>query len=152
VHTKIIEADFTNDSYDMYYAIEKELFGLEIGVLINNVGMCYPHPAYFLELPNRDKMYSDIIKCNISSVTNMALMILPQMVERKKGVVVNVSSTAAIISSPLLTVYASSKVSLYVGNVGQVSENRGGEDSVILDVCVGGGGVLGVFGNKKKPG
>lgn len=109
VHTKIIEADFTNDSYDTYHAIEKELYGMEIGILINNVGMSYPHPAYFLELPDRDKMYSDIIKCNISSVTNMTLMTLPQMVERRKGVVVNVSSTAAIIPSPLLTVYASSK-------------------------------------------
>ena len=146
MHTKIIEADFTNDSYDTYHAIEKELYGMEIGILINNVGMSYPHPAYFLELPNRDKMYSDIIKCNISSVTNMALMILPQMVERKKGVVVNVSSTAAIIPSPLLTVYASSKVSLYVGNIEQVSENRGGGDSVILCVCGGGGGTLGYFG------
>ena len=148
MRTKIIEADFTNDSYDdTYHAIEKELYGLEIGILINNVGMSYPHPAYYLELPNRDKMYSDIIKCNISSVTNMALMILPQMVERKKGVVVNVSSTAAIIPSPLLTVYASSKVSLCVGNVEQVSENRGGGggegggDSIILCVCVWGGGL-----------
>lgn len=109
VHTKIIEADFTNDSYDTYHAIEKELYGMEIGILINNVGMSSPHPAYFLELPNRDKVYSDIIKCNIGSVTNMSLMILPQMVERKKGVVVNVSSVTAIIPSPLLTVYASTK-------------------------------------------
>lgn len=149
MHTKIIEADFTNDSYETYHAIEKELYGMEIGILINNVGMSYPHPAYFLELPNRDKMYSDIIKCNISSVTNMALMILPQMVERKKGVVVNVSSTAAIIPSPLLTVYASSKVSLYVGDVEQVSENRGGGDSVILCVCVG-AGLWGILESKIK--
>jgi 17beta-estradiol 17-dehydrogenase / very-long-chain 3-oxoacyl-CoA reductase len=117
VRTKIIEADFTNDSHDAYHAIEKELYGMEIGVLINNVGMSYPHPEYFLELPDRDKIYSHIIKCNISSVTNMTLMILPQMVERKKGVVVNVSSTTAIIPSPLLTVYGASKVSSSVCSI-----------------------------------
>ena len=128
MHTKIIEADFTNDSYDTYHAIEKELYGMEIGILINNVGMSSSHPAYFLELPNRDKVYSDIIKCNISSVTNMSLIILPQMVERKKGVVVNVSSVTAIIPSPLLTVYASSKVSLYVGNFVQAFENTEQEE------------------------
>jgi 17beta-estradiol 17-dehydrogenase / very-long-chain 3-oxoacyl-CoA reductase len=124
VHTKVIEADFTNDSPDTYHAIEKELYGLEIGILINNVGTSYPHPAYFLELPNRDKLYSDIVSCNISSVINMTTMILPQMVERKKGVVVNVSSTAAIIPSPLLIVYASSKVSVCVGECVQVSVCR----------------------------
>jgi 17beta-estradiol 17-dehydrogenase / very-long-chain 3-oxoacyl-CoA reductase len=111
VSTKIIEADFTDDSYEAYHTIEKQLYGLEIGVLINNVGMTYPHPEYFLELPDRGKIYSNIIKCNICSVTSMTQIILPQMVERKKGVVVNVSSATAIIPSPLLTVYGASKVS-----------------------------------------
>jgi 17beta-estradiol 17-dehydrogenase / very-long-chain 3-oxoacyl-CoA reductase len=116
VNTKIIEADFTDDSYEAYHTIEKQLYGLEIGVLINNVGMTYPYPQYFLELPDRGKIYSDIIKCNICSMTNMTQIILPQMVERKKGVVVNVSSLAAVIPSPLLTVYSASKVSSYFHN------------------------------------
>jgi 17beta-estradiol 17-dehydrogenase / very-long-chain 3-oxoacyl-CoA reductase len=115
VHTKIIEADFSSDSNDMYHTMEKELYGMEIGILINNVGMSYPYPEYFLDLPDRDKLYPQIIKCNISSTTNMSLMILPQMVERKKGVVVNISSTVAIIPSPLLTVYSATKVSSHVG-------------------------------------
>lgn len=110
VSTKIIEADFTDDSYDAYHTIEKQLYGLEIGILINNVGMTYPHPEYFLELPDRGKIYSHIIKCNICSVTSMTQIVLPQMVERKKGVVVNVSSLTAIIPSPLLTVYGASKM------------------------------------------
>jgi 17beta-estradiol 17-dehydrogenase / very-long-chain 3-oxoacyl-CoA reductase len=120
VSTKIIEADFSDDSHDVYHTMEKELYGMEIGVLINTVGMSYPYTEYFLELPDRDKVYPQIIKCNISSVTNMTMMILPQMVERKKGVVVNVSSTAAIIPSPMLTIYGASKVSSYVGDMQDV--------------------------------
>lgn len=140
VSTKIIEADFTDDSHDAYHTIEKQLYGLEIGVLINNVGMTYPYPEYFLELPDRGKIYSHIIKCNVCSVTSMTQIVLPQMVERKKGVVVNVSSVAAVLPAPLLTVYGASKVSSYVDNFMQVCEKltHKAEGS---NVTGGGGGV-----------
>ena len=110
ISTKIIQADFTDDSSETYSIIEKELWSLEIGILINNVGISNPYPDYFLELPQKEKIYSNIIKCNIGSVTTMTQILLPRMVERGRGVVVNISSTAATIPSPLLTVYGASKV------------------------------------------
>lgn len=45
--------------------------GLEIGTLINNVGMAYPYPEYFLDMPNGDKLCMDMIFCNLVSVTMM---------------------------------------------------------------------------------
>ncbi|VEN54905.1 unnamed protein product [Callosobruchus maculatus] len=39
----------------------------------------------------------------------MCKIVMPGMVERRKGVVVNISSTAAQIPSPMLTVYAATK-------------------------------------------
>ena len=36
-------------------------------------------------------------------------MIMPQMVSRKKGVVINISSMSCMLPSPLLSVYAASK-------------------------------------------
>lgn len=107
VETKTIAADFT-DPEKIYYEIEKQLTGLDIGVLINNVGMSYAHPEYFTD-KNNDKIYSNLINCNIFSVTNMCKLILPKMLEKKRGVIVNVSSLSALIPSPLLTVYAASK-------------------------------------------
>lgn len=71
--------------------------------------MSYPYPEYFLDLKNKDVIYKNIIQCNISSVTNMCKVVMPGMVERRKGVVINISSTAAAIPSPLLTVYAATK-------------------------------------------
>ncbi|KAJ8945638.1 hypothetical protein NQ314_009173 [Rhamnusium bicolor] len=108
VNTKTIEANFTKVN-QIYYEIDKQLMGLDVGVLINNVGISYPYPEYFLELKNKDEIYTNIINCNIFSVTNMCKIIMPGMVERRRGVVVNISSTAAQIPSPLLSVYSASK-------------------------------------------
>nr|CAH7752437.1 unnamed protein product [Callosobruchus chinensis] len=108
VETKTIAVDFT-DTRSIYHDIDKQLTGLEIGVLINNVGMSYSHPEYFLENKDKDHLYDDLIACNVYSVTNMCRIVMPGMTERRKGVVVNISSTAAQIPSPMLTVYAATK-------------------------------------------
>ncbi|XP_030756269.1 very-long-chain 3-oxoacyl-CoA reductase [Sitophilus oryzae] len=109
IETKTIQADFTKNINEIYHVIDKQLHGLDIGVLINNIGMSYPYPEYFLELKNKDEIYDNIIKCNILSVTNMCKIVLPGMVERGRGVIINISSMASLIPSPLLSVYSASK-------------------------------------------
>lgn len=49
VKTKIIDVDFTN-GVEIYDRIRKEIEGLEIGVLINNVGMSYTYPEYLAQV------------------------------------------------------------------------------------------------------
>ncbi|XP_043248541.1 very-long-chain 3-oxoacyl-CoA reductase-like [Colletes gigas] len=108
VKTKVIKLDIS-EGLETYKVIEKEIFGLEIGVLINNLGMSYPHPEYFLDLPHKEKIYMSIVHCNVVIVTNMCRILLPQMVVRGKGVIVNVASVVAVLPSPLLTVFAATK-------------------------------------------
>ena len=80
---------------------------LDIGVLVNNVGMSYEHPQELLELSST---YVDtLINLNIVSLNAMTRIVLPQMVERKKGAVINISSFSAAIPTPLLSVYSASK-------------------------------------------
>ena len=116
METKIVVADFSEGD-KIYPNIEKELYGLEIGVLVNNVGISYPYPDYFLELKGKEQIYNDMIQCNIVSVLAMCQIVMPGMVERKKGVVINISSATALFPSPLLSVYGASKVRIRMRRV-----------------------------------
>lgn len=108
VATKIIQVDFCGGE-EIYDKIEKDIAGLEIGTLVNNVGVSYNYPEYFLDIPDVDKLCTTLIKANVVSVTRMTRIVLPGMVERKKGVLINIGSASSIIPSPLLTVYAATK-------------------------------------------
>jgi len=107
VSTKCVAIDFTGD-IDIYDEIAEQLRGLEVGILVNNVGMGYDFPHFLTELAtNQD--YAKLINVNCNGVTLMTRLILPQMVERKKGVVINISSFSGAIPTPLLTVYSATK-------------------------------------------
>ncbi|KAM3964015.1 very-long-chain 3-oxoacyl-CoA reductase-B-like [Aphomia sociella] len=62
VQTKIVQIDFT-ESEEIYTKLSREIKDLEIGVLVNNVGVCYEYPEYFLELP--DQLVSNLVKVNV---------------------------------------------------------------------------------------
>jgi len=108
VETRVIDVDFKGGK-DIYVKIENNIQDLEVGILVNNVGISYDSPEYFLSIPNRDQILIDLIDCNIHSVLNMTKMILPQMVERGTGAIINISSLSALTPTPLITVYAATK-------------------------------------------
>uniref|UniRef100_A0A8C7TPZ4 Hydroxysteroid (17-beta) dehydrogenase 12b n=1 Tax=Oncorhynchus mykiss TaxID=8022 RepID=A0A8C7TPZ4_ONCMY len=95
VETKSIAADFS--ATDIYPKIEAGLTGLEVGVLVNNVGILN---GLFIDT---------MVNINITSVCQMTRMVLPGMVERKKGAILNISSASGMYPCPLLTVYSASK-------------------------------------------
>lgn len=107
VKTRTIAVDFGQS--DIYAKIEVGLAGLEIGVLVNNVGVSYSYPEYYLHIPDLDNFITNMINVNITSVCQMTRLVLPRMVERSKGVVLNIASASAMYPVPLLSVYSASK-------------------------------------------
>nr|XP_060620435.1 very-long-chain 3-oxoacyl-CoA reductase-like [Anolis sagrei ordinatus] len=108
VETKTIVADFQNRD-TIYSNIKAGLEGLEIGILVNNVGIGYPCPECFLDVPELDKLIDNMININCISVCKMTQLVLPNMVKRSKGVILNMSSIVAVNQAPFLAVYTATK-------------------------------------------
>lgn len=108
--TLVIQADFT-EGHSIYPVIAEQLKDLKIGILVNNVGMNYAGMLMnFLDVPDAEKRTTEVINCNILSVTQMSRMILPQMVNRAKGLIINISSEAGCQPQPMLTLYSATKI------------------------------------------
>ncbi|XP_038660717.1 testosterone 17-beta-dehydrogenase 3 isoform X2 [Scyliorhinus canicula] len=106
---KTVQVNFTER--DIYEHIKENLRGLEIGVLVNNVGMLQtPDPCRFLEMTDIDKTINDMIAVNMVSVAKMTQLVLPRMKERQKGLILNISSGVATAPCPLYCLYASTKI------------------------------------------
>ena len=82
---------------------------LDVGVLVNNAGACYPYARYFHELD--EALARGMVRLNVEATTRVTHAVLPGMVERGRGAVVNMGSGASAIlpCDPLYTVYAATK-------------------------------------------
>ena len=79
-----------------------------VDVLCNNVGI-QPVPSYLPahELPV--EMWDRIIDVNLKSFFLMARHCLPQMMEQRKGVIINTASVQGLQSASMVSAYAASK-------------------------------------------
>ncbi|XP_034251632.1 inactive hydroxysteroid dehydrogenase-like protein 1 [Thrips palmi] len=106
VETKIIQADFT-EGRPIYEQIAKELDALDVGVLLNNVGVLHGTPLYLSEMSESDVW--DMINVNIGAMSMMTRIVLPSMLRRQRGIIVNLSSISSVQPLPLMGIYAASK-------------------------------------------
>ncbi len=59
-----------------------------------------------------------IVELNIQALMHMSHLIMPQMVAKGRGIVINMSSGSAIKPTVMLMLYASTKVSIIIIVVG----------------------------------
>ena len=97
---------------------------LDIGVLINNVGILGPHWMPFLEMEAKD--IKDIMNVNMMATVTLCHAILPDMVQKGKGAVVNISSVCSNFSVPYLAPYTASKsfISAFTKTISTELKNR----------------------------
>lgn len=88
---------------NLFREIERE--GLSIDVLVNNAGFGVYGPFSRTDLGEELRM----IQVNVSAVTELAKRSLRAMLQRRRGAILNVASTAAFQPGPLMAVYYATK-------------------------------------------
>jgi 17beta-estradiol 17-dehydrogenase / very-long-chain 3-oxoacyl-CoA reductase len=103
--------DFSKATDHDYARLRQALVGKDVGLLINNVGVGYPHPEYFHLID--DALIRDLVRVNIEATMFVTRAVLPSMLEQKRGLVMSISSGSSLTPTcPLLSVYAASKAYL----------------------------------------
>ncbi len=78
---------------------------IDIDLLINNAGIGDYGPVATSQIERDDRM----IRVNITAITLLTRHLLPQMIVKKRGAILNVSSSAGFLPIPGMAVYAASK-------------------------------------------
>lgn len=79
--------------------------GITVDVLVNNAGFATYGPFAELDLDRELRM----LQVNIVTLTHLTRLLLPGMISRRHGRMLNVASTAAFMPGPLMAVYYASK-------------------------------------------
>ena len=94
--------------------------GIGVDLLVNNAG--FGAQGEFWRMPLEKQ--SQILRLNIHAVVELCHFLLPGMIERRQGVIVNVSSTASFQPLPYTTLYAASKSFVTSFSMGLAEEVR----------------------------
>ena len=106
VETKYISIDLVNLTHDNYSYIESMLNEIDIGILVNNAGA--NDINLLASLGRKSNQY--LIDYNIKTTVLMSHMVLPQMIKRKAGAIVTISSLAPSLPLPYMILYSASKL------------------------------------------
>ncbi|KAG7332389.1 hypothetical protein KOW79_004223 [Hemibagrus wyckioides] len=143
----VISTDFTKD--DIYESIKENIQDLDIAVLVNNVGILPSKvPSKLLETVHLEEKIHQMINCNMKATVKMCHIVLPGMVERGRGIILNISSGISKSPFPMYTLYAATKVFVEIFSRGLQAEYK---SSGILIQCVSPLGVSTAMTGYQKP-
>ncbi|KAJ3410523.1 hypothetical protein HDV05_003680 [Chytridiales sp. JEL 0842] len=110
VEAIVFPFDFAKAGDKEYEALGNLLKPLEIGILVNNVGISHEIPVAFLE--ESEQVILDMVQINIVAQLRVTRLIAPKLVAQKKGLILNIGSVAGCIPSGLMATYSASKAFL----------------------------------------
>lgn len=113
IKIEIIAIDFSDPGDEIYRKLESEIRdkNLEIGILVNNVGIGYNEPIEIHNMPESyfDRQMNNLVNVNIRSMIKVSKVVLNQMKLKNKGLIVNLSSESSNILQPKYLVYGATK-------------------------------------------
>lgn len=104
-----------------------------VDFLINNAGSGYY--GRFTEGPEHEEVW-DGLSLNVAAAASITRALLPEMIQRREGAVVNLSSTAAFQPVPYMATYGASKAFMLSFSEALWAECRG-TGVKVLAVCPG---------------
>lgn len=106
VQANVIVADLTQPQAPQQIFDQTEGAGIAVDLLVNNAGF----GEYGDFTQSRIGNQLDMVQVNCTAVVHLARLYLPVMVERRRGDVMILASTASYQPVPYLTTYAATKV------------------------------------------
>ncbi|MCK5764146.1 MAG: SDR family NAD(P)-dependent oxidoreductase, partial [Clostridiales bacterium] len=103
-----VKADVSNrEEVEMMIKTVQNKFG-DIDVLVNNAGIA--QQKLFTEISNLD--WDRIFDVNVKGVFNCSQMVLPKMIQNKKGKIINISSMWGLTGASCEVHYSASKAAV----------------------------------------
>ena len=105
IRATVVAADLADASgpEEVFAATKKA--GIDIDILVNNAG--FGQFGFYVETDLQEELRQ--IQLNIASLSHLTKLYVRPMVERKRGRILNVASTAAFQPGPLMAVYYATK-------------------------------------------
>jgi uncharacterized protein len=131
-HAAIIAIDLGRRGTPAEIHTRLEAAGIEVDYLVNNAG--FGTAGRFAALPLEREI--EEIDLNVTALVALTRLLIPAMVARRHGTIINVASTAAFQAVPFMTTYAATKAFVLSFTEGLAGELAGSGVGV-LALCPG---------------
>jgi uncharacterized protein len=132
IQAQVFTADLAHPESPVRLLAHLHSAGLKVDVLVNNAG--FGLQGRFAVLPLARQL--EMLQVNITSLTYLTGLLLPGMIERRRGGILNVASTAAFQPGPGMAVYYATKA--YVLSFSEaLAEELAGTGVTVTASCPG---------------
>lgn len=130
IETLTLDLERPSGAEDLVRAIEER--GIVLDTLVNNAG--FGLRGRFATMPYADQIA--MVELNVTTLTRLCRLVLPGLVGRRRGGIVNLASMAAFQPIPFMATYAATKAYVLALSEGLHEEVRR-EGVVVTAVCPG---------------
>ncbi len=132
IQAQVFTADLAHPEAPPRLLAHLQSAGIKVDVLVNNAG--FGAQGKFADLPLGRQL--EMLQVNITSLTHLTGLLLPGMIERRRGGILNVASTAAFQPGPGMAVYYATKA--YVLSFSEaLAEELAGTGVTVTASCPG---------------
>jgi len=132
IQAQVFTADLAHPDTPNRLLAHLHTAGIKVDVLVNNAG--FGAQGKFAELPLDRQL--DMLQVNITAVVHLSRLLLPGMIERRRGGVLNVASTAAFQPGPGMGIYYATKA-FVLSFTEALAEELAGTGLTATAVCPG---------------